>query len=241
MEILTLIGATVVVLVSGATLAFRVVRTPGRKTARPAPQTPRMDPRKPADALHKSMTREYQRHTMALRVALDLRRARNESEALNRLLAERVLHAVAARDLGRFIRPVLGVQMLKFVDRARLDVYADRVRREVTDFRAPGLTRPLARGSVVSQLITWIKGGPRAGYAHDLVEYHRDQREHYRLAMAQARQIVLEGAEDEAQTRLVAEQAYHLRAARALGRALGLGGSTGPLGLTDPELTAVTP
>lgn len=241
MEIMALLGAVTIALAGAATLAFRVVRVPGRKAVHTARQALRMDPRQPADALHKSMAREYQRHSVALREALNLRRARNESEAQTRLLNERVRHAVAARDLGRFTRPAVGGRLRRWMDQAWLDVYVDRVRREVAEVRVPGQSRPLSGEPALRQLITWIQGGPRSGYAHDLVEYHRLHREHYRLATAQARQIAQEGAEDEAQTRLAAEQAYHLRAARELGRTFGLGGSTGPLSLTDPELAAVTP
>jgi hypothetical protein len=245
MPIPMLLSVIAITLAGAATLAFRVVRVPESKAAKrgqAAAATARMDPRQPAMALHASMADEYRHHTMGLREALNLRRARNEAEAQTRLLNERVRHAMAARDLSRLIRPTVGGRLRRWVDQAWLDVYVDRVRREVAEVRMPSQTRPLSGESTLGRLITWAQGGPRAGYAHDLAEYHRAQRTHYRLAVAQAKRLAQEGKQDEAGARLADERDFHLRMARELGRLSGVGGATGPLTLTDPELqVAATP
>ena len=242
MPVPMLLGVFAITLAGAATLAFRVVRVPERKATnrgQAAAATARMDPRQPAMALHAGMADEYRHHTVALREALNLRRARNETEAQTRLLNERVRHAMAARDLSRFIRPAVGGRLRRWIDQAWLDMYVDRVRREVAEVRMPSQTRPLSGESMLGRLITWAQGGPRAGYAHDLVEYHRAQRTHYRLAMAHAKRLAQQGKQDEAGARLADERDFHLRMARELGRMSGVGGATGPLTLTDPELPAV--
>lgn len=221
MPILTLLGAITIALAGAATLALRVVRVPrGRSPAgsRTSRTDARLDVSQPANALVKSLEDELQRHTLGLREALNLRRARNEPEAQTRLLNARVRHAVAARDLGRLIRPTSGGRLRRWMDQAWLDMYVDRVRREVSAVRVPSQTRPLTGERAVRRLVTWVAGGPRVGFAADLVVYHRAQRAHARMALAQARRLASANRQDEARTQLWNEQDYHLRAERELGR-----------------------
>jgi hypothetical protein len=228
MPILTLLGVIAVTLAGAATLAFRVVRVPGNGATRDA--APRVSANHPAAMLLNKMSAEYQRHTIALREALNLRRARNEAEAQTRLLNERVRHAVAARDLARIARPASGWLVIRLWDQAALDRYVDRVRREVATVRVPGQTRPLTREGALRRAMTWALGGPRVGFASDLVEYHRGQREHYRLAMTNARRLTRAGSASEAQTQLWNEQDFHMRSAQELGEMFGITQSgTGPL------------
>jgi hypothetical protein len=244
MPILTLLGAMVFALAGAATLAFRVVRVPQSNAATRNPassRSPRANAGQSTAALQKHMTDEFQRHTIGLREALNLRRARNEPEAQTRLLNERVRHAVAARDLARFIRPTSGGRLRKWMDQAWLDMYVDRVRREVAAIRVPNHTRPLAGEGALRRMITWIQGGPRAGYASDLVSYHRIQRAHYRMAMAQARKLARENRQDEAQTRLWNEQDFHMRVERELGQLTGPSPQPGPASPDTAPLTPVTP
>lgn len=247
MEILTLLGAITIALASAATLAFRVVRVPrGRGTRAPAGRTgsrsPRMaahlDANQPALALVKHLEDELRRHTAGLREAHNLRRARNEAEAQTRLLNARVRHAVAARDLGRVIRPTTGGRLRRWMDQAWLDMYVDRVRREVAAVRVPGQTRPLNSERTLRRLVTWVTGGPRVGFAADLVEYHRAQRAHARMALAQARQLAIANRQDEAQTQLWHEQDYHVRAERELGRMVAPVASTPSLSDSGPLAAA---
>ena len=224
MPFLTLLGAITLALAGAATLAFRVVRVPrGRSTRAPAGnriprKETRLDVSQPANALVKVLEDELQRHTLGLREALNLRRARNEAEAQTRLLNARVRHAVAARNLGRVIRPTSGLRLLRWMDQTWLEMYVERVRREVAAVRVPGQTRPLTGDPALRRLVTWVMGGPRVGFAADLVEYHRAQRAHARMALAQARRLATAQRQDEAQTQLWNEQAYHMRAERELGR-----------------------
>ncbi len=244
MPILTLLGAMAFALASAATLAFRVVRVPRSNAATRGPagsQTTRMDASSSTAALLKHMADEYQRHTSGLRVAMNLRRARNETEAQTRLLNERVRHAVAARHLARFIRPTTGGRLRVWMDQAWLDRYVDRVRHEVNAVRVPGQTRPLTSERALRRIITWIQGGPRTGYASDLVAYHRLQREHYRLAMAQARRLARENRRDEAQTQLGHEKDYHQRVERDLGEQFGLATPPSAASPNTAPLAPVTP
>jgi Cu2+-containing amine oxidase len=178
---------------------------------------------------------------MALREAQNLRRARNEPEALFRLVNERIQHAEAARRLGQHVQPTLGGRVRQWIDQARLDVMADTVRREVAEVRLPTQSRPLTQGRGLGRLITWARGGPQMGAPHELALYHRDQREHYRLAMVQARRFVREQKQAEARASLATEQTHHLRMSRALkGRfASGLADGVSNDGATDPALTAI--
>ncbi|HEX9036924.1 MAG TPA: hypothetical protein VF808_08015 [Ktedonobacterales bacterium] len=237
MPILTLLGVMTIALASAATLALRVVRVPrGRGMRAPAGRQPaRMDTSKPATALVAHLEDELQRHTMGLREALNLRRARNEPEAQTRLLNARVRHAVAARALGRVIHPTAGGRLRRWMDQAWLDMYVDRVRREVGAVRVPGQTRPLAGEPALRRLVTWITGGPRAGYASDLVDYHRAQRAHARMALVQARRLVQANRQDEAQTQLWNEQDFHMRAERELGAMFA---PIAPAGATSGSLPA---
>jgi hypothetical protein len=249
MDMLMLAGALIATLGGVMALAFRVVRLPlgkpGKPGARPVAireQAVKGGPREPTHILLIHVTDEYKRHTMALREALDLRRSRNEAEALTRLLNERILHVEAARGLGQFIQPTIGGRVRQLFDQARLDWLMDTVRREVAEVRFPSTqTRPLAGERALSRLITWARGGPQVGAPHELATYHREQREHYRLAMIQARRLAHERRQSDALSRLAAEQAYHLRVSRDLKRqfqsAPGDGADT--YGATDPALTAV--
>ncbi|HEY7850526.1 MAG TPA: hypothetical protein VIC27_10710 [Ktedonobacterales bacterium] len=252
MDPIMLTGALIVALGGVMALAFRVVRLPLSKRgkashagARPAitrDGAAKVGPREPAQALLIHVTDEYKRHTMALREALDLRRARNEAEALNRLLTERILHVEAARTLSQFIQPTLGGRVRQVIDQTRLDWLAESVRREVAEARFPTTqSRPLSGERALTRFITWARGGPQVGAPHELATYHRDQREHYRLAMTQARRFVREQRQADARSRLTSEQAYHLRASRELKRQLQSTPDAGSelFGATDPALTAI--
>ncbi|HEY8324120.1 MAG TPA: hypothetical protein VIG77_06480 [Ktedonobacterales bacterium] len=223
-------------------LAFRVVRLPrGSQGKRGATSARTATTREPTQVLLNHVTNEYKRHTMALREAQNLRRARNEPEALFRLVNERIQHAEAARRLGQHVQPTLGGRVRQWIDQARLDVMADTVRREVAEVRLPTQSRPLTQGRGLGRLITWARGGPQMGAPHELALYHRDQREHYRLAMVQARRFVREQKQAEARASLATEQTHHLRMSRALkGRfASGLADGVSNDGATDPALTAI--
>ncbi len=246
MELFMLAGAVIAALGGVMTLAFRVVRLPvGKPAAHSATvrkQASKVSPREPAQVLLAHVTDEHKRHTLALREALDLRRARNEAEALHRLHFERILQVEAARKLGQFVQPTIGGRLRQWIDQARLDVLADSVRREVEAVRFPATqTRPLAGERALTRFITWARGGPQVGAAHELATYHRDQREHYRLAMAQARRMLREQRQSDALSRLAAEQTYHLRANRSLKLSLQSAPGDAPDGssMTDPALTAI--
>ncbi len=244
MPILTLLGAMAVALASATALAFRVVRTPRSDAAKRGPAGSRASQLATGSstaALLKHVTDERQRHTAALRVALSLRRARNETEAKTRLLNERVRHAVAVRDLARSIRPTGTGRLFRWMDQAWLDMYVDRVRREVNAVRVPGQTSPLATEGMWRRFIIRIQGGARIGFASDLVAYHRLQREHYRLAVIQARKLARDNRQDEAQTQLWGERDYHERIERELGELFNQGGQPGPGGATTVPLAPVTP
>lgn len=243
MPILTLLGAMVFALASAATLAFRVVRVPRNDAAKRAAgsQAPRMDAGSPTAALLKHVTDEHQRQTQALRVAMNLSRARNESEAQTRLLNERVRHAMAVRDLARSIRPTSGGWLLKFMDQASLDGYVNRVRREVNAVRVPSQTRPLSGEGALRRLITWIQGGPRTGFASELVAHHRFQREHYRLAKAQARRLARENRQIDAKIQLGNEKDHHERVERNLGEMFGQGAQPSVTSANTVPLAPVTP
>lgn len=222
-------------------LAFRVVRLPQRSQGkRGATSARRATTHEPTQVLLNHVTDEYKRHTMALREAQDLRRARNEADALFRLVNERIQHAEAARRLGQHVLPSLGGRVRQWIDQARLDVMADTVRREVAEVRLPTQSRPLTQDRGLGRLITWARGGPQMGAPHELVLYHRDQREHYRLAKVQARRFVRDQKQAEARAILAMEQTHHLRMSRALkGRfAPGLVDGVSNDGVTDPGLTA---
>lgn len=222
MEMLMLPVALVAALGGMFALAFRVVRLPlGKRGARPAATrkqvAKRVDPREPTQALLIHMTEEYKRHTRALRDARDLRRSRSEAEAFSRLLDERIFAVEAARTLGRFAQPSFVGRMFHWADLARLDVLADTVRRENADFRMPsGRTRPLAGERGVSRWITWARGGPQAGAAFVLEQFHYDQRDHFRRHMAEARRLVRERRHAEALMRLANEQSRCVRAVHDL-------------------------
>jgi hypothetical protein len=249
MEILMLAGALIAALGGMSALAVRVVRLPlgkrGRSGKRPviaAGQATQVGAREPTNVLLIHVTNEYKRHTQALREALDLRRSRNEAEAFARLLNERILHVEAARTLGQFVAPTIGGRVRQWLDSARLDVLADTVRREVAEVRLPtGATRPLAGERALARFITWARGGPQTGAPHALATYHREQREHYRLAMSQARRLVREQRQDRARSFLATEQAHHLRANRDLKAQFQPGPDTdaNTYGSTDPVLTAI--
>lgn len=252
MEILMLAGALVAALGGMSALAFRVVRLPlgkrgqpGKAGARPAlgaGQAMPIGAREPTTILLIHVTNEYKRHTQALREALDLRRSRNEAEAFARLLNERILHVEAARTLSQFVAPTIGGRVRQWLDAARLDILADTVRREVAEVRLPtGATRPLAGEHALTRFITWARGGPQTGAPHALATYHREQREHYRLAMGQARRLLREQRQDRARSFLATEQAHHLRANRDLKRQFQPGPDTdaNTYGATDPTLTAI--
>ncbi len=243
MDIFMLAGALVATLGGVMALAFRVVRLPkgnvGKAGARMAPKS---GSREPTQVLLNHVTDEYKRHTMALREALDLRRARNETEARTRLLNERILHVEAARRLGQFVQPTVGGRVRQWIDQARLDLLVDTVRREVAGVRFPSAqTRPLTREGRVVRLITWARGGPRMGAAHDLALYHREQREHYRLAVVQARRLARERRQGDARSHIATEQAHHLRVSRDLRPRFEPISVAGPDldGATDPALTAI--
>lgn len=182
------------------------------------------------------MAAEHQRHTIALREALNLRRARNDHEAQTRLLNERVRHAVAARDLARRIRPSSGGLLRRWASQAWLDIYVERVRREVGAVRVPGQTQPLTRESALRRIVVWAQGGPRVGYASDLVEYHRSQRAHYRLAKVSATRLARNGRHDEAMTQFWNEQDFHMRSAHDLGEMFGAESRPGPSPLATRPL-----
>jgi hypothetical protein len=249
MEMFMLAGALVATLGGVMALAFRVVRLPLGKSGKPGvrpvatrEQAAKGGPREPTHVLLIHVTDEYKRHTMALREALDLRRSRNDAEALTRLLNERILRAEAARRLGEFVQPTLGGRLRQWLDQAWLDVLVDTVRREVAEVRFPTTqTRPLASERTLSRLITWARGGPATGAPHVLATYHREQREHYRLAMTQARRLANARRQSDARSCLAAEQAYHLRVSRDLKRQFqpGPGEGADTYGATDPALTAV--
>jgi hypothetical protein len=252
MDVLMLTGAMVAALGGMLALAFRVVRLPQGKAskagARPVAareqvsKMEKVNPRESTQVLLNHVTDEYKRHTVALREALDLRRSRNESEALTRLLNERIHQVEAARKLGQFVQPTVGGRLRQWIDQARLDLLVDTVHREVAEVRLPAAqTRPLAGERAFNRFVTWMRGGPQVGAPRDLELYHREQREHYRLAMAQAHRLVSERRLADAHTQLAHEQTYHLRASRALkGRFhLGSGDGSDAHGLTDPTLTAV--
>ncbi|HEX8997600.1 MAG TPA: hypothetical protein VF812_16355 [Ktedonobacterales bacterium] len=243
MDMLILTSAMITALGGMLALAFRVVRLPSSK-ARTRPQatgkrTSKLNPNDPTQVLLAHVTDEHKRHTQALREALDLRRARNEAEALTRLLNERILHTEAARKLGAFVQPAVGGRFRQWLDQARLDLMVDTVRREVAEVRLPAQTQPLTGERAFSRFITWMRGGPEVGAPQELVAYHRDQRQHYRLARAEARRIARERRTADAQTRLAAEQAYHLRVSRSLKRYGQTGDGADALGVTDPNLTAI--
>jgi hypothetical protein len=223
-------------------LAFRVVRLPrGFQGKRGATSARTAATREPTQVLLNHVTNEYKRHTVALREAHNLRRARNEPEALFRLVNERIQHAEAARRLGQHVQPTLGGRVRQWIDQARLDVMADTVRREVAEVRLPTQSRPLTQGRGLGRLITWARGGPQMGAPHELALYHRDQREHYRLAMVQARRFVREQKQAEARASLATEQTHHLRMSRALKGRFASGSAVGVSndGVTDPSLSAI--
>ena len=242
MEYFMLASAVMAALGGVMALAFRVVRLPqGNPGKRSATSARRAATREPTQVLLNHVTDEYKRHTVALREAQNLRRARNETEALFRLVNERIQHAEAARRLGQHVQPTLGGRVRQWLDQARLDLLADTVRREVAETRLPTQSRPLTQGNGFSRLITWARGGPQDGAPYELELYHRDQREHYRLAMVQARRFVREQRAAEARASLATEQAHHLRLTRALKGRFSLGLRDLPLdeGATDPALTAI--
>lgn len=240
MDMLMLAGALIATLGGVMALAFRVVRLPqGLRTGPANKQVVKMNPREPAQVLLVHMTDEYKRHTVALREALDLRRARNEAEAMTRLLNERILHAEAARMLARFVQPTIGGRVLQWVEQTRLNVVADAVRREVAEARIPAPSQPLTREGAFVRFTQWARGGPRTGAPEALVLYHRAQREHYRMEMARARRIVAKRRTADALPRLAAEQTYHLRAMRDLKRQTQPGDGPDGAGATDPTLTAI--
>ncbi len=248
MEILMLAGALVAALGGMSALAFRVVRLPlgkrdrsGKRPVGASGQAMQVGPRsEPTNVLLIHVTNEYKRHTQALRDALDLRRSRNEAEAFARLLNERILHVEAARTLSQFVAPTIGGRVRQWLDSARLDVLADTVRREVAEVRLPtGATRPLAGERALTRFITWARGGPQTGAPHALATYHREQREHYRLAMSQARRLLREQRQDRARSFLATEQAHHLRANRDLKRQFQPGSDADTYGATDPTLAAI--
>ncbi|HEX8728748.1 MAG TPA: hypothetical protein VF739_09015 [Ktedonobacterales bacterium] len=223
-------------------LAFRVVRLPrGSQGKRGATSARTATTREPTQILLNHVTDEYKRHTLALREAQNLRRARDEANALFRLVNERIQHAEAARRLGQHVQPTLGGRVRQWIDQTRLDVMVDNVRREVAEVRLPTQSRPLTQDRGLGRLITWVRGGPQIGAPHELALYHRDQREHYRLAMIQARRFVREQKQAEAGSVLSMEQAHHLRMSRALKGRFAAGGTDGVLndGATDPSLTAI--
>ena len=250
MEMFMLAGALVAALGGMSALAFRVVRLPlgkrgrsSKRTAVTSRQAMQVGPRsEPTQVLLIHVMNEYKRHTQALREALDLRRSRNDAEAFARLLNERILHVEGARTLSQFVEPTIGGRVRQWLDSARLDMLADTVRREVAEIRLPtGATRPLAGESALTRFITWARGGPQTGAPHALATYHREQREHYRLAMSQARRLVREQRQDRARSFLATEQAHHLRANRDLKRQFqpGPAASADAYGATDPALTAI--
>lgn len=244
MDMLMLTSAIIAALGGVMALAFRVVRLPmGKPSARPATtrkQAAKVDPREPTQVLLIHVTGEYKRHTQALREALDLRRARSDAEAFTRLLNERVLHMEAARKLGQFVQPTVGGRFRQWFDQARLDLMVDTVRREVAEVRHPaGQTQPLAGERAFSRFITWMRGGPEVGAPQELVVYHREQRQHARMAMTEARRIVRERRIADAQARLAVEQAYHLRMSRSLRRQVQGSDGADSFGVTDPTLTAI--
>ncbi|HZC04047.1 MAG TPA: hypothetical protein VE338_00245 [Ktedonobacterales bacterium] len=248
MEIFMLAGALVATLGGVMALAFRVVRLPKGKSGKAGARTAKAGSREPVQVLLNHVTDEHTRHTLALREALDLRRSRNEAEARARLLNERILHVEAARRLGQHVQPTIGGRVRQWLDQARLDILVDTVRREVADVRFGAVpTLPLAGERGLGRLITWARGGPKVGAAHDLALYHREQREHYRLAVIQARRLARDQRQADARSHLATEQAHHLRVSRDLKRRLqpdsgpnsGLHDGADLYGATDPALTAI--
>ncbi|MDE3230465.1 MAG: hypothetical protein KGO05_11335 [Chloroflexota bacterium] len=215
-------------------LAFRVVPAPsGKRGARPATtgaKARKSAPREPTQALLDHMTDEYKRHTLALREARDLRRARSEAEALARLLRERVTVMETARSLGRWTQPAFGGRVRQWIDQTRLELMIDTVRREVAEAHMPSVrSQPLAGERVVSRVITWARGGPQTGAAHMLVEYHRQQRGHYRRELTAARRIAQAGDMQAAQRAFDAEQMELVRMSQTLkSDLLALGGDNRP-------------
>lgn len=243
MDMLMLTGIVIATIGGMLTLAFRVVRLPlGGQRARQA--TNRAQPtngrREPAQILLNHVTDEYKRHTAALREAKDLRRSRNELEAMSQLLNERIKHAESARKLGRYVQPTFGGRMRQWFDQARLDVLADTVRREVEAVRVPATpTRPLNGERAFTRFVTWARGGPQTGAPQELVAYHRSQREHYRIAQVHARRFVQKGHQAEALIRLATEQTHHLHMTRDLKRQFQPGDGPDGSGGTDPALSAI--
>lgn len=243
MDMLMLTGIVIATIGGMLTLAFRVVRLPlGGQRARQTTNRaqPTTGQREPTQILLNHVTDEYKRHSMALREAQNLRRARNELEAMSQLLNERIKHAEAARKLGRFVQPTFGGRVRQWLDQTRLDVLADTVRREVEEVRLPATpTRPLNGERAFTRFVTWARGGPQTGAPQELVAYHRNQREHYRMAMVHARRFLREGRQADALTRLVAEQSHHLRVTRDLKRQFQPGDGPDGAGATDPALSAI--
>lgn len=245
MPFLTVVGALVVALAGVATLAFRVVQAPRPNAQTPKKEatpvtTPKLPAEHPAMVLLGMMTREFKRHQRALAEARDLRQVRNEALAHTRLLSERVLHAEAARDIARYLRPTSLWDVRRWFKRADLEEYVDQVRDEVRATRVDILTRPLGRVSAWRRFMSKLKGEPETGYTVDLVAYHMTQVEYYSRAVTVAQDLANAGDASGALSQLNTELTTHMWIVTGLGEQYGPGAQPGS-GASQPltrQLTA---